>query len=101
REERLHRIKILRREGIEFVSWHSQQAIVEPSHAVDTVRTRSAAYLARYSLGCAPPSRVIILRRLKPVATSCSFVAPGSKSPAICSMVNWSNGLFPLNESIT
>ena len=46
---------------------------------LDTVRTRSLAYLARYSPGCAPPSRVIMFRRLKPVATSCSVVGWGKQ----------------------
>src|SRR5258707_1142451 len=42
--------------------------MVEPSQVVATVRTRSPAYLARYSLGWAPPSRVTMFRRLKPLA---------------------------------
>ena len=87
--------------GSNLWSWHSAQPIVEPSHVVATVRTRSAAYLARYSFGCAPPSRVIMFSRLKPVATSCSVVGFGSRSPASCSIVNWSNGLFALNASMT
>src|SRR5205807_1502320 len=71
------------------------------SQVMPTVRTRSAAYFARYSFGCAPPSRVTMFRRLKQVAARCSTVGLGSRSPASCSMVNWSNGLFRLKESIT
>jgi hypothetical protein len=34
--------------------------------------------------------------RLKPVATFCSSVGSGSRSPASWSMVNWSNGWLRL-----
>ena len=62
--------------------------MVEPSQVIDTVRTRSAAYLARYSAGWAPPSRVIMFSRLNALDTRVSVVAFGSKSPANCSRVN-------------
>ena len=39
--------------------------------------------------------------RLKPLAIFCSMVGFGSRSPAICSIVNWSNGMLRLNASIT
>ena len=78
-----------------------ESAIVAASQAPPIVRTRSALYFARYSFGCAPPSRVIMLRRLKPVATICSGVALGSRSPASCSMVNWSKRLLALNALMT
>ena len=46
--------------GSNLWSWHSAQPSVEPSQAADTLRTRSAAYFARYSFGWAPPSSVIM-----------------------------------------
>src|SRR5262249_17311338 len=35
-----------------------------------------------------PPSRLVRVLRWKPVATFCSSVAPGSRSPASCSTTN-------------
>ena len=46
-----------------------------------------------------PPSLVVTLQRWKPVAMSWSSVAFGSRSPASCSMVNWSNGRLRLNAA--
>ncbi len=42
--------------GSNLWSWHSAQAIVDPRNDADVVRTRSAWYLAMYSLSCIPPS---------------------------------------------
>ena len=67
--------------GSNLWSWHSQQAMVEPSQVVETVRTRSAAYLARYSFGWAPPSRVTMFRRLNPLATRCVGRGAGKEVP--------------------
>lgn len=47
------------------------------------------------------PSRVIMFKRLNPLATNCSVEGFGSRSPAICSRVNWSNGLLLLNALMT
>ena len=48
-----------------------------------------------------PPSALPRWLRLKPVAIRWSSVALGSRSPASCSTVNWSNGMFVLKASIT
>ena len=43
-----------------------------------------------------PPSPFWLWLRLKAEAMRWSSVAPGSMSPASCSMVNWSNGMLAL-----
>ena len=48
-----------------------------------------------------PPSSDVITFRMNPLASLFSTVAFGSKSPAICSTVNLSNGLFWLNDFTT
>jgi hypothetical protein len=48
-----------------------------------------------------PPSPLPRWLRLKPVAMRCSSVALGSRSPAICSTVNWSKGMLALKASMT
>ena len=70
-------------------------------HTVETVSTRSTTYSVWYSAAMAPPSWLIMWLRLKPVAIFCSRVGSGSRSPAICSIVNSSKGLFSLNDRIT
>jgi hypothetical protein len=39
--------------------------------------------------------------RLNPVAMRCSVVGLGSRSPASCSIVNWSKGLLRLKALMT
>ena len=78
--------------GSNLWSWHSAQPMVEPSQTVEVVRTRSAPYLARYSLNWMPPSAEARLRRLKAEATRWSVVALGIRSPAIWSRVKRSKG---------
>ena len=70
-------------------------------NAVDVASTRSTTYSTWYSSGIAPPSKLIMWLRLKPEAIFCSLVASGSRSPASCSIVNSSNGMFRLNAAIT
>ena len=72
-----------------------------PNQTAATVRTRSAPYLARYSLGWRPPSAEVRFNRLYADATRCSMVACGIRSPASCSRVNASNGLLPRNARRT
>ena len=48
-----------------------------------------------------PPSLVVMLHRWNPVATSWSVVGSGNRSPAICSMTNWSKRSFRLKAPIT
>ena len=75
--------------------------MVVPIQTVIVVLTRSMMAALRNSSGLVPPSVLVIVLRWNAVAMSCSSVGWGSRSPAICSMVNWSNGLFSLNERIT
>ena len=90
REEGSQRVEVPLRKGIELVVVTFGAAHGGPSHVMATVRTRSAWYFARYSRGWAPPSRVTMLSRLKPVAMRAAVSAPGIRSPASCSRVNWS-----------
>ncbi len=82
-------------------SWQRAQPMVSPSHAWEVVATRSAAYSTRYSSSMVPPSWVFMWLRLNPDAIRAESVASGSRSPASCSTVNWSKGMFALNASIT
>src|SRR5579885_3151212 len=75
--------------------------MVSPSHTAEVVSTRSTTYSTWYSSGIAPPSKLIMWLRLKPVAIFWSSVACGSKSPASCSMVNSSNGILRLKALMT
>ena len=56
------------------------------------VSTRSTTVSTRYSSLITPPSLCIGWLRLKPVATRCAVVGLGSRSPASCSVTNWSKG---------
>ncbi len=62
------------------------------------VSTRSTAFSMRYSSSIEPASVTVRLLRLKPVAIRWSRVAPGSRSPAICSITNWSNGMVAIER---
>ena len=75
-------------------SWHWAQAMVVPIQTAMVVLTRSTTATLRNSSSLVPPSLLVSVLRWKAVATSCSSVGSGSRSPAICSIVNWSNGLF-------
>ena len=63
-EEGGQTVEILLRERVVLVVVALAQPMVEPSQAAAMFRTRSAAYLAVYSLACAPPSSVVCSRRL-------------------------------------
>ena len=52
------------------------------------VSTRSTAFSTRHSSSIEPASVTVRLLRLNPVAIFVPSVAPGSRSPAICSMTN-------------
>ena len=65
------------------------------------VFTRSTTYATRNSSSTMPPSSFCMCMRLNAVARRCSFVAFGSRSPASCHVVNWSNGRFWLNALMT
>ena len=80
--------------GSNLWSWHSAHPKVIPNHVVAVVRTRSLAYFARYSLSWMPNSVLFMLSRLNPAATFCDNVASDSKSPASCSLVKRSKGMF-------
>ena len=54
------------------------------------VSTRSTTYSVRYSSSMMPDSSLAMWFRLNPVAIRCWMVARGNRSPANCSMVNWS-----------
>ena len=68
--------------------WHWAHAIVVPIHTCIVVLTRSTTAAERNSSTLVPPSVLVSVFLWKPVATSCSGVAFGSRSPASCSMVN-------------
>ncbi len=70
--------------------------MVSPIQTVEVVSSRLTTYSTWYSSGMAPPSKLIIWFRLKPVAINWSRVASGSRSPASWSIVNVSNGTFRL-----
>ena len=82
-------------------SWHRAHPTVSPSQTVDVVSTRSTTYSTAYSASMIPPSPLPRWLRLKPVATIWSNRASGSMSPATCSTVNSSKGLFAAKASIT
>ena len=65
------------------------------------VLTRSTTDSTRNCSRSMPPSWLISVLRWKPVATFCSVVGFGSRSPASCSIVNWSNGRSRLRASMT
>ena len=81
--------------------WHWQQAIDVPIQVVMVVFTRSTTATLRNSSSFVPPSLLVIVFRWNAVAMSCSSVGFGSRSPASCSIVNWSNGLFALKLLMT
>ena len=60
--------------GSNLWSWHSQQPSVVPSQAIADRADAVGRVLGEVLFGLAPPSRVIMFRRLKPVATRCSAV---------------------------
>ena len=65
REERREAVKILRQVTDRTCGRGIRRSpSSRPARRVDALRTRSAAYLARYSFGWAPPSRVVISRWL-------------------------------------
>ena len=65
------------------------------------VSVRSSTYSTRFSSAIRPPSPLSGWLRLNPVATSCSGVVPGTRSPASWSMVNLLKGRLSLNALIT
>src|SRR5207248_9460297 len=81
--------------------WHWAQAIDVPIHTVNVVFTRSTTATLRNSSSLVPPSLLVSVLRWNAVATSWSSVGWGSRSPAICSTVNTSNGLLSLSARIT
>src|SRR5262245_63310689 len=81
--------------------WHWAQAIVVPIHTAIVVFTRSTTATLRNSSSLVPPSLLVSVLRWKAVAVSCSSVGLGNRSPAICSIVNWSSGLLSLSDWIT
>ncbi len=87
--------------GSNLWSWQTAQLAVRPIQTAEVVSVRSRAYRTRYSSLIAPPSLVVMLQRLKPLATRCSRVGFGSKSPASCSIVKRSNGMPWLKARIT
>ena len=82
-------------------SWQRAHPMVSPSQAWEVVATRSAAYSTRYSSSMVPPSWVFIWLRLNPDAMRDASVASGNRSPASCSTVKRSKGMFSLNAPIT
>ena len=76
------------RNGSYLWLWHCEQPMVDPSHTVAVVFTRSTITSKCASSLSTPPSSFNIVLRLKPVAIFWASVAFGSMSPAICSMVN-------------
>ena len=94
REKRAQRIKILGAERIELVIVAFAAAHRRAEEGRRNGADAVGGVFGEIFLGCAPPSRVIMFRRLKPVAIFCSVVGLGSRSPASCSIVNWSNGLL-------
>ncbi len=87
--------------GSNLWSWQTAQPAVNPSHTWPSVSVRSRAYRTMYSSSMIPPSLVVMLHRLNPVAMSWSRVGFGSRSPASCSTVNRSNGMFWLKALMT
>ena len=65
------------------------------------VLVRSTTYSTRYSSSIEPFSVVRLPTRRKAVASLCSLVWLGIKSPASCQVENWSNGMLRLNAAIT
>ena len=102
--------------------WHCAQVNDVPIHTAIVVFVRSTIAALRNSSSSVPPSLFVIVLRWNAVAMRCSSFEAGiqepmkggflsfwfppssesaSKSPASCSMVNWSNGMFALNARIT
>ena len=100
-EDRVEAIEVALANRVVLVVVTLAQATVRPSQTVDVVLTRSTMYAFRYSSAIAPPSKLIMWLRLKPLAIFWVGVAFGKRSPASCSMVKRSNGRFVLNESMT
>ncbi|PYQ46685.1 MAG: hypothetical protein DMF78_25835 [Acidobacteria bacterium] len=82
-------------------SWHCAQASVVPSHTVAVVLTRSTSVSQRASSTSMPPSWLRSVLRWKPVAMRWSGPASASISPAICSIVNWRNGMSASKAAMT
>jgi len=81
--------------------WHWAQAMVVPIQTAMVVLTRSTRATLRNSSSLVPPSLLVIVFRWNAVATICSSVGFGSRSPASCSSVNTSKGLLALKERMT
>ncbi len=62
---------------------------------------RSATAAIRNSSSEVPPSSLFMVLRWNAVAIFWLSVGFGSRSPAICSMVNWSKGMSALRASMT
>src|SRR5262245_1170165 len=81
--------------------WHGAQPMEGAIQTAMVVVTRSTTAALRNSSSLVPPSLLVMVFRWKAVAVSVSSSASGRRSPAICSMVNLSKGLFELNERMT
>ena len=81
--------------------WHWAHAIDVPIHTMNVVFTRSTTATLRNSSSFVPPSLFVIVFRWNAVAVNCSSVGFGRRSPASCSTVNRSNGMFWLNAWMT
>ncbi len=100
-EEGEELVELALRDRVVLVVMAPAQPIVRPMNTVAVVSTRSTAFSIRHSSSIEPASVTVRLLRLKPVAIRCARVGEGSRSPAICSITNRSNGMFWLNASMT
>ncbi len=75
-------------EGVELVRVALGALNRQAEDPLPMASMRSNMASMRNCSGSTPPSSLIIELRRKPVATTWSCVAFGSRSPAICSMMN-------------
>ena len=81
-------------------SWQRAQVKVSAIQVDPVVSTLSITVSTNHSSSILPPSPLSRWLRLKPVAITWSSDGLGKRSPANCSMVNWSKGRLRLNAPI-
>ena len=87
--------------GSNLCVWHRAQPIVNPMNAEDVASTRSIDVLDLVLVGDRSALEVDHVIAVEARRHFLSRVAFGSRSPASCSTMNWSNGRLRLNALMT
>ena len=87
--------------GSNLWSWQAAQPVLSPRNVAPNASTRSRVWFTKTSSGIVPPSLVVRLHRMNPVATSWSIVRAGRRSPANCSRTKASKRWLELKERTT